>query len=111
MLMRPGQNRDGLRAALRAMLLKATGARELLPPGKEIEPAPLGCEMWAKYLLDLESMREFGELEITAEEMNGLLLGREVRRQFDRDFVMCPECGEWTRRGMKICGQGHSLRN
>ena len=99
-----------MRAALRALLLKATGAREFLPPGKAVEPAPLGCEMWAKYLLELEIMREFGELEITAEEMNGLLLVREARRQFDQEFTACPQCGVWTTRALGKCPAGHALK-
>jgi len=109
--MRPGQNREGVRAALRSMLLKATGAREFLPPDQQLDRPPLGCEMWAKYLLELETMRQYAELEITAEEYDGLLLIQEERRRFERDFIACPECGTWTTRMLKKCPAGHVLRN
>jgi len=107
-LLRPGQCREELRQAVRARFLKGLGMGPSGDSAGRDEPI-YGCQLWADYLLHLERLREFGDLEITAEEAEGLMLVQNEREAVRREYVPCPRCGAWTARAMAICPRGHKL--
>jgi len=104
-MLRPGQCPEEVKAALQARVMQALGVRGFQTPRR---PA-YGCEVWADFLLGLDQLREFGEIEITVEEAQGLMLLQAVRAQARKEICECPKCGAASLRGMTSCARGHKL--
>jgi len=77
-MLRPSQCRKELKQAMRERILSAIGARG----GVREAPVLYASRLWADYLMELEQLRRFGNIEITGEEAEGLMLlesGRNTR--------------------------------
>jgi hypothetical protein len=97
---------EEVKLALQARLMKALGVRGFQTSHR----AAYGCELWADYLLELDQLRQFGEIAITAEEARGLLMLETVRAETRREVSECPKCGAATLRTAGSCPRGHKAQ-
>jgi hypothetical protein len=54
---------------------------------------PDGCFTWIAHLIWLESMLEFSDMPLTAEEAVGLGILKRERIRFQAEHPPCPQCG------------------
>lgn len=97
---------EGFEMATAAPVLRDTAAEQqaeargkLLshrgPDGKPVpyRTVPDGCFRWIAYLVWLETALEIAPLQLSAAEMQGLLILRRERARFQADHPPCPRCG------------------
>jgi hypothetical protein len=65
--------------------------------------------MWAGYLLEVEAMRQYGEISLTAEEVHGLMILEEERQRVREEYQPCPKCRAFASRLSGMCPRGHKL--
>ena len=104
-MLRPSQCRGELKQAMRERILCAIGARG----GNRQEPVLYACRLWADYLMELEQLRRFGNIEVTGEEAEGLMLLEAVREQIRQEYIPCPKCGAVSSQLQGACPRGHKL--
>lgn len=110
---RPGQMREQLELAVRENFLAAMGRTAgnggAGADGSSAGTAPHGCKLWAGYLVELERLRQYGGLTLTAEEAEGLMLLERVRAEMRERYTPCPKCGLAVDKEAPICPKGHVL--
>ena len=85
------RDREGLREAIWRHLTEPAASRT-----RKASRWPYAFELWIAHLILLEQLAEITPIpwqQLRGEELQGLLLLREARERFRREYHPCPQCG------------------